>query len=586
MIRTLGLLYLLLSLGAGAAVADCKVLKVADLPVTMAGYPLVEAKVNGTALRFIADSGAFYSMISPAVAAELHLSTAGTPFGLTVQGVGGRASTDVAHAKVFEIAGATVHGVEFLVTGNGLGPDVAGALGQNILGFADVEYDLANGIIRLWRPAGCGDRVLAYWLTKDQSFGELAIQPLQDVHHTMGEATINGHQVRATFDTGAGKSYVIKEAARRAGVEVAGPDVVEAAPMVGGVGLKTFRTFIAPVHRFAVGGEEIQNTHLRIGEANLPDFDMLIGVDFFLSHRVYVSNAQHRMYFTYNGGPVFDISPGSKSNAAVPAKTVATPASSDPGLDASGYARRGAASAARGDYASAIADLTAARAAAPANADFAFDRARTYAQQGEGALAMADADDALRLRPDDVLALMLRAELWLARSDKPHALADIDAAAHKVPKPSEAHMALARLYMDAGAPASAIAQFDAWLQSHPVDVHRAAALNGRCWARAVLGKDLTNALADCDAALRRDGKLSQALDSRGLVHLRLGQFERAIADYDAALAIDPKSAWSLYGRGVARSRLGQTAAGKADIAAASALDPRLPAIASGYGVAP
>ena len=29
----------------------------------MAGYPLVDAKVNGTALHFVADSGAFFSLI-------------------------------------------------------------------------------------------------------------------------------------------------------------------------------------------------------------------------------------------------------------------------------------------------------------------------------------------------------------------------------------------------------------------------------------------------------------------------------------------------------------------------------------------
>jgi tetratricopeptide (TPR) repeat protein len=112
------------------------------------------------------------------------------------------------------------------------------------------------------------------------------------------------------------------------------------------------------------------------------------------------------------------------------------------------------------------------------------------------------------------------------------------------------------------------------------------ALNGRCWARALLGKDLTRALADCDAAVRRNGKFAQFHDSRGLVYLRLAQFDKAIADYDAALAIDSKIAWSLYGRGIAKLRLGQTAQGKADIAAAAALAPELPDIAKGYGVTP
>jgi len=586
MIRTLSLLSAVLSVSAGAAVADCKVVKIADLPVTMAGYPLVDAKVNGTTLHLIADSGAFFSAISPAVAAQLNLSTTAAPFGMTIEGIGGQANAEVAHAKDFQIAGATLHGVDFLVVGNGPGPNVAGALGQNILGFADVEYDLANGIIRLWRPTGCGDRILAYWVTKDQPFGQLAIRPIKEARQTIGEATINGHQIRATFDTGSGRSYVLTEAARRAGMEIAGPDVVEAAREVGGVGLKTFRTFIVPVQTFGVGGEEIRNTHLRVGDANLPDTDMLIGADFFLSHRVYVSNTQQRLYFTYNGGPVFDISLGSKWGASAPPITSAVSTGSDSGLDASALARRGDASAARGDYQSAIADLTRARAAAPENADFAFDRAKAYLQKGEPTLAMADTDDAIRVQPDHVLALMLRAQLWLAKTDKAHALADIDAAARLVPKPSDAHLALAELYMGAEAPVSAIAQYDSWLLSHPVDVGRTSALNGRCWARATLGQDLMKALADCDAALRGNGKLANVHDSRGLVYLRLGQFDRAIIDYDTALAINPRIAWSLYGRGIAKLRLGQTKEGNADVAAAVALAPKLPATAKGYGVTP
>ncbi len=43
---------------------------------------------------------------------------------------------------------------------------------------------------------------------------------------------------------------------------------------------------------------------------------MILGGDFFVSHHVYVSNSQHKLYFTYNGGPVFDLS--SRAAAAAP----------------------------------------------------------------------------------------------------------------------------------------------------------------------------------------------------------------------------------------------------------------------------
>jgi hypothetical protein len=35
---------------------------------------------------------------------------------------------------------------------------------------------------------------------------------------------------------------------------------------------------------------------------------MLLGVDFLRSHRVLVAHSQRRIYFTHNGGPVFQLS--------------------------------------------------------------------------------------------------------------------------------------------------------------------------------------------------------------------------------------------------------------------------------------
>jgi len=34
---------------------------------------------------------------------------------------------------------------------------------------------------------------------------------------------------------------------------------------------------------------------------------MLLGADFFMSHRIYVANGRRMIYFTYNGGPVFSV---------------------------------------------------------------------------------------------------------------------------------------------------------------------------------------------------------------------------------------------------------------------------------------
>jgi hypothetical protein len=70
------LLLTLAALGSRATyAAGCSLGRLADLPVTMNGlHPLLHAKINGNDALFVADSGAFYSTITPAAAAEHKLS--------------------------------------------------------------------------------------------------------------------------------------------------------------------------------------------------------------------------------------------------------------------------------------------------------------------------------------------------------------------------------------------------------------------------------------------------------------------------------------------------------------------------------
>ena len=223
---------------------------------------------------------------------------------------------------------------------------------------------------------------------------------------------------------------------------------------------------------------------------------------------------------------------------------------------------------------------------APTQHRYFYQRAMTRLHNSQPLLAMADFDQALKLKPDDVESLLMRAELRLAGGGKADVIADLDAAAQVAAKESDLRLRFARLYEQVDAFELSVKQYDLWIAAHPEDSRMAQAWNGRCWSRALSGKDLDKALGDCNAALRRTPKVAGILDSRGLVHLRQGDLDKAIADYDAALALDPKTAWSLFGRGLAKQRKGLKADGDADIAAAIALRPKLPELAKQYGVAP
>ena len=95
---------LLLAGPAPAAQSKCRVTS-AELPVTMSGMrALVLTKINGADATFVADSGAFFSMITPAAAAQYQLPLHRAPSRLRVRGVGGLAEVSVAKVAAF-IAG-------------------------------------------------------------------------------------------------------------------------------------------------------------------------------------------------------------------------------------------------------------------------------------------------------------------------------------------------------------------------------------------------------------------------------------------------------------------------------------------------
>jgi tetratricopeptide (TPR) repeat protein/predicted aspartyl protease len=570
---------LLVTMAAAGARAQCKLETFANLAVTMIRLqPVITAKINGADARFIIDSGAFYSTISPAMVARYGLRT-GPGLVDELVGVGGSTKASMTKVAEFTLAGQTVKNVPFLVARDLMSGEFAGALGQNLLAIGDVDYDLGNGAIRLMRPSGCEHSLLAYWANAGEPFGSMEIsQDPQDFKLTTGTVEVNGTKFKALFDTGTGVSNLTLSAARRLGIS---SESMIPAGEVGGTGGGRVRTWIAPISTFEVGGEKIEHTHLRIADySRIGDFDMLIGADFFASHRVYVANSQHKLYFTYNGGPVFNLESAPQSGSA-PAQTAVAK-----DLDASGFARRGAAFASRRQYSEAVADLSRAIELAPKESAYLYQRGEARLGLGQTVLAMADFNAAIALTPEDAAAHMARARLLVAGPDKALAIQDLDAADKVLAKQADERLGLAALYERADAFPAAIGQYDLWIDAHRTDTRLPGGLNGRCWTKALAGVDLAGALADCNGALRRMPKSPDFLDSRGLVHLRMGDPDKAIADYDLGLAAAPKLAWSLYGRGLARLKKGQTAQGQADIAAATAIDPHLPATAKRYGLTP
>ena len=586
-----------LSMLSRSAAADCKLTPI-ELPATIIGMRAVATLgINGTQVPLIVDSGAFFSSLTHAVAQQLNLPLEVLPEGMSISGVTGSMEADLTTVKRVQLRNGELANVDFIVGGNIGGNGTVGLLGRNFLGAGDVEYDLAHGVIRLFFPnSDCDQQNMAYWADgkpvseivlledykpKSKSKARSSRPPIR------GFAELNGKRIEVMFDTGAW-STVSLSAARRAGVTDMTP-----AGKIHGVGRGEVDRWTAPFERFGIGNETISNVRLAIGDFDLKNADMLLGIDFFLSHRIYISKKQRRMYFTYNGGPIFTLdarefaeagaTDTASSPASAPRLTTNAANSEDEPSDAAGFARRGAASAARLDYASALADLDRACQMAPQVADYLVRRAAVHQAMRQASLALKDLDTALQLDPSHTEARVLRASLLVATKNRRSAIEDLRTLDQTLVPQANERLRLAQLYQALDMQEPAIPQWTAWIAAHPNDILLGRVYNDRCWARTILNTELKAALDDCDQAVERQAADSVPYNTRGWLHLRQGDLREALADFDHALALKPDLVWAVYGRGIARRKLGDEAAGQADLEAARKLRPTVDADNARWG---
>ncbi len=236
------------------------------------------------------------------------------------------------------------------------------------------------------------------------------------------------------------------------------------------------------------------------------------------------------------------------------------------------YLNRGIISYTRhGDYAAAIADFTKALALGPDNINALMHRGVAYAASNDFDKGMADLNRAIELSPEFGKAFYYRGIVYSMRGSFEHALCRIStprsASSRVRPKATSTapHSMPGSTTMTARSPistrrssscpirrrsittaATRISPRASTTTPLPTTARRsgsirrlAVAYNNRCLTRGVTGKDLVDALNDCDEALKLLPNSMDAHDTRGFIYLKLGDFPVAINEYNASLQLDP-----------------------------------------------
>ena len=210
-----------------------------------------------------------------------------------------------------------------------------------------------------------------------------------------------------------------------------------------------------------------------------------------------------------------------------------------------------------------------------------FNRAQAYlAVGGRAEEASADLDDLVKLQPDNAMAYGARGVALMQLGERDLAMTDFDRAIELDPTDFRALANRATLRQELGQSTRALEDYDRSLLLVP---GAEVPLGGRCWVRAVIGRDLEGAVADCTRAIATSAD-PNLRNSRGFAYYRMQRYADAIGENDAAIQADPLVAASHYIRGMAKLALGEETAAKADIERGLAMEPGVADRYAGYGV--
>lgn len=293
--------------GAGAAgdKPACTYAQVASFPLRYSGPALeitVDGEIDGAPARMLVDTGSFSIFLTQTGVERRALPVRYA--NAYVEGVGGTAK--LAHARVRDLAVGPVHSGKVtmdVITRTAYIPSYDAIIGAPFLLQADLEISLSDKMLKMYSAAGCGDTFLALWA--EGSIDVPFLPGYKKGSIPRFTVKVNGHELKAIIDSGAGASVVELDAARRAGLKLDGPGVT-ATGATWGVGERKVRLWRAVFDSLAIGTETIGKPELAIMDSEgRADVDVILGADFLRTHRVLFAMSQGKLYLAYLGGEVF-----------------------------------------------------------------------------------------------------------------------------------------------------------------------------------------------------------------------------------------------------------------------------------------
>jgi predicted aspartyl protease len=276
-----------LTLVSPAAESACVPNRVATLPLVSYERPVVQAMINGTPVITLVDTGSETSTVTPEAAARLKLKR-NPSRQQTMLRIGGAETVGSVVAEKLSLGSATYDNLDLPVMAmRGAQNTPDGLIGADLLHDFDLDIDLPQRQITLYRAGAC--KGTPPW---PEPYERLPLT-ISDRLQLLIAAKLDGHAVNLLFDTGALREAIARDVATRFGVTDAELQRDIAHKTKGPMSYSLRR------HHFAtlvLGPETFHDVWFDVIDFRQPNVDALIGIDYMLRRRFYISYAARTMF--------------------------------------------------------------------------------------------------------------------------------------------------------------------------------------------------------------------------------------------------------------------------------------------------
>ena len=274
---------------------SCGVRPRAQIPLESVGnVPVMAVRVRGQEARFILDTGADSIVITEVARQRLGVE-ADVKRIMGGRGVGGETRSFAGKLTGMQLAGLAIpdHLVRVLPTSSGVGSHIPvdGLFGTSVLSAFEIDLDLPRHRVTLYAGHICPSTVAPAWTAE--------ATVIEASRSRNGRFVIpvwlDGLELTALLDTGAGASVIAADVAAGLGATPAALEGARRAEIVGtGPGTST-----AHVWRFRdirVGAELLAGPRLLVAERPEPGVDMILGTDFLGARHLWLSWARKLVF--------------------------------------------------------------------------------------------------------------------------------------------------------------------------------------------------------------------------------------------------------------------------------------------------